>query len=250
MEEITSRKNPLIMHIKKLGTDRAYRYEQREYVCEGMKLLEDALACNANVKTVIIANAEFESLPKHVRVVKVPQELIESMSSMRSPQPLIFTCAMPEFVEPCGRRHILLERLQDPGNIGTIIRAANAFGMDSVLLLGDCADPYSPKTVRASMGAIFRENIVHLSYDELEHLKIRLGIEVFGTYPDDSMKDIRESDISEGIVVIGNEGSGISDKMRAMCSKSITIPMKPGCESLNAASAASVIMWEMCRSAL
>ncbi len=245
-EEITSRKNPLISHIKKLYGDRSYRRECGEFACEGEKLLEDAVAAGKHIINLLTSDTAVAAASAADRTVMVPDDIIDSLSAMKSPRPVIFTCGIENSAAVSGRKLVLLENMQDPGNVGTIIRTSNALGVDEVLLVGDCADPFGPKTVRASMGAVFREKVTELGYSELETLIDDTGLPLYGTYPDGEMTDIRTVGFTEGIIAVGSEGSGISERLRSMCSFNITIPMLRGCEALNAAAAATVLIWEMC----
>lgn len=163
MERITSRSNPLMAHIKKLASSASYRRECGEFVCDSPKLLQEALQWNAEVLCVVATGAvALPALPKGVRQVEVPEELMTSVSPMKTPQGVLFTCRLPRAELPetlDGARYMVLDGVQDPGNVGTILRTADAFECDGLLLLDGCADPYSPKTVRASMGAIFRRSV-------------------------------------------------------------------------------------------
>ena len=135
----------------------------------------------------------------------------------------------------------VIENLQDPGNVGTIIRSANAFDIDAVIMVGACADLYNPKTVRASMGAIFRQRVLKMSIDELDEFTRRQCLPLFGAALSDKAADNRSA------VAIGSEGRGLSRELLDICGGELIIPMNPHSESLNAAIAASVIMWEMSR---
>ncbi len=160
MEQITSRKNPLITHIRKLVADRAYRRDCGEFVGDGVKLLAEAVKWNAPLTCVIYtAVTALPELPAGVRVVQVPQDVMESVSPMKAPQGTLFLCRMPEETLPerlSGNRYLVLDGVQDPGNVGTIWRTADALGADGLLLTEGCADPWNAKTVRATMGACFR----------------------------------------------------------------------------------------------
>ena len=161
MERITSRKNPLLMKIRKLssGSARARR-EAGEYLGDGVKLLEEALCWEAPLTTVVVTEgAQVPELPQGVRAIQVPQDVMETISPMNTPQGALFLARLPETTLPErleGRRYLVLDGVQDPGNVGTIWRTADALGADGLLLVNGCADPYGPKTVRASMGACFR----------------------------------------------------------------------------------------------
>ena len=142
---------------------------------------------------------------------------------------------------------IVLENVQDPGNVGTVIRTANAFGIGAVLLVGACADLYNPKTVRATMGAIFRQRVEQLSVDEMKALLCENALPLYGAALSDGARDIRQAELRQAAVAIGSEGNGLSRELLALSDGQIIIPMTPESESLNAGVAASVVMWEMTR---
>ena len=252
MESITSRQNPLAVHIRKLGAEGKYRRSQRQYLCEGEKLVGEALRWSAGVETLVYARGKTppEDLPQEIRLVEVPEGLFESLSTVETPQGVLAVCrrpetALPETMAPGG--YLVLDGLQDPGNVGTIWRTADALGAAGVVLLPRCADPFSPKTVRSTMGACFRLPVWET---DLEHLCPRLEaaeIPLYATALREDTADVRELPLERAAVVIGSEGRGISQEALARCEKTIRIPMRERCESLNAAAAATVVLWEMAR---
>jgi len=248
IEKITSRKNEKIVHIKRLGADRDYRLCCREFLCDGEKLLEEAILHGAQVETILTCREETPKVPETVKILQVPRDVLESVSPMRNPQDILFTCRMQESVYSVhpGGSYLILERVQDPGNVGTVIRSANAFGIDAVILVGDCADLYNPKTVRATMGAIFRQQVLQLNMDGLLQMK-EDGIRLYGAALSDDSKDIRRVELRGAAVAVGSEGQGLSEELLSLCDGKVIIPMNPECESLNAGVAASVLMWEIGR---
>ena len=299
MEKITSRRNPLCMHIKKLGASRSYREACGEFLCDGIKLLEEAVKNDAEITNVLTAVHIPFPLPLETRVHFTDRKLIDSVSPLTNSPGLLFTCRFPqqsgndkgnensgadspiensvtsdhnennEFCEnrefrenrdgldsiygfdgidridsfdSFGGTHILLDGVQDPGNVGAIIRTADAFGIKSVILTGDCADPYNPKTIRATMGAIFRQNIRHMSGAALAGLKAD-GARFIGAAPGGQSKDVSTVRLKNTIIAIGSEGRGLSGEVLALCDEIVTIPIAPACESLNAAVAAAILMY-------
>ncbi len=251
MERITSRQNALMTHIRKLNSSRAYRRESGEYLCDGVKLLEEAVKWNAPLKTVVFAeNVDVPALPDGVRTVCVPIDVMRSISPMDTPQGALFTIVLPENPLPetlTGSHYLVLDGVQDPGNVGTILRTADAFDCDGVFLVNACADPYSPKAARATMGAVFRRPVHQCTLDELCALLAKSGLPLYGTALCDDTISLREADLSRAAVAVGSEGRGLSKEVLARCEKTIKIPMSPRCESLNAAIAAGVVLWEMYR---
>ena len=132
----------------------------------------------------------------------------------------------------------------------TVVRTANALGMDAVVLTGACADLYSPKTVRAAMGALFRQPVLTCTTDELLQLLHARGLKLYGAALTDAAQDLRRVPLSPAAVAIGSEGRGLSAQLLAQCDGQIIIPMQPGAESLNAAVAAAVVMWEIARTGM
>ena len=244
--DITSRKNEKAVHMKKLGSSKEYRRICGEFLCDGGKLLQEAVKWKAGIRWVFTCGDVPEGLPEGARVFQVTREVIEAVSPLKTPQDVVFSVAMPERHEACGLSGaVILENMQDPGNVGTMIRTANAFGIDTVVLVGSCADPWSAKTVRASMGAVFRQRIAELTHEELRGM--RGDVPIIGAALRRDARDLREADLAGCAVAIGNEGGGLTEELLSMCSGSVIIPMRPECESLNAAAAAAVIMWEMSR---
>ena len=163
---ITSRKNPLLHQVKKLLSSRKAREEAGLFVSDGTKLLAEAVKYYPGLDTVILSEGVRAEVPDHVRLVRVPGDVMESISPMASPQGALFLCRLPEkkrFVPVPGM--LLLDGIQDPGNIGTILRTADALDIPVALLEG-CADPYSHKVVRSSMGAVFRTDIIQTTWAE------------------------------------------------------------------------------------
>ena len=247
MENITSRKNRIICHFRSIAGDREYRYSCGEYVGDGVKTRREALHCGAQLCCVLWKEkAEEVELPESVVQYTAPAELFEYASPLKSSGGPVFTVKMPKRDEHFKlERAIVLENLQDPGNVGTVIRTANAFNIDAVILVGACADLYNPKTVRASMGAIFRQRVLTMSIAELDELTQKQALPLFGAALSDKAADLRNIEIHRACVSIGSEGRGLSPELLDVCGGEIIIPMNPESESLNAAVAASVIMWEM-----
>ena len=251
METITSRSNPLISHIRKLASSGSYRREKREFLCDSPKLLQEAVLWRSDLLTVICTDpTSLPPLPEKARCVSVPEDVMASVSPMKTPQGVLFTCRLPENHLPgklAGRRYMVLDGVQDPGNVGTIWRTADAFDCDGLLLLPGCADPYSPKTVRASMGAVFRCNVWTTTPHALKELLRRSDMPLYGAALRSDTLDARAVDYTRAAIAIGSEGRGLTEEMLALCDRTVRIPMSERCESLNAAIAATVLLWESYR---
>ena len=251
METITSRQNPLCTHLRKLSSSAAYRRQCGEFLCDSPKLLQEALLWGSELHTVVVtAGTEAPPLPKGVRLVEVPADVMKSVSPMETPQGTLFICAihtepLPEML--AGRRYVVLDTLQDPGNVGTILRTADAFHADGMFLVNGCADLYNPQTLRATMGAVFRCPVWTVGVEELSALLKRSGIPLYGAALREDTLDARQADYSRCAIAIGSEGRGLTEDVLALCDRTIKIPMSEHCESLNAAAAATVLLWEAAR---
>ncbi len=242
MENITSRKNPYIRHLRQLASDADYRRQKREYICDGEKTLREALRFGD------VASILWRDTPGTADCClqyTAPAELFDYASPLKNSAGPVFTVAMPQRDRAEVKRAIVLEGVQDPGNVGTVIRTANAFGIDAVVLTGGCADLYNPKTVRATMGAVFRQLV--LETDDLPAFLNETGLPLYGAALADNALDVRRVDLKNAAVAIGSEGRGLSEELLDICREKIIIPMDPDSESLNAAVAAAVCMWEMAR---
>jgi TrmH family RNA methyltransferase len=242
---ITSRKNPLLQQVKKLLSSRKERENTGLFVADGTKLLEEAVKYWPGLDTVILSDGVVAEVPDHVRVIRVPEDVMESISPMAAPQGAVFLCRLPEktaFVPSAPM--LLLDGIQDPGNLGTILRTADALRVKVALLEG-CADPYSHKVVRASMGAVFRTPVIQTTWQEARAQLQAAGIPVAVTALSESAVDIRTAQLSAMAVVIGSEGQGVRQQILQEADRQLIIPMQPNCESLNAAIAAAIVAWEM-----
>lgn len=250
MERLTSRSNPLFSKVRKLAKDRSARRETGEFLCDGVKLLEEAIKWQADITTVLLTEGTRVPLPQNARCVEIPAPLMASISPMKAPQGVLFLCRLPGLTAPevlQGRTYLVLDGLQDPGNVGTIWRTADAFGADGLLLTGHSADPYNWKTVRASMGAVFRLPVWEVDQSEILPLCQRSHLPLCGTALRADTVSLAELPSDRLALVIGSEGQGISQQLLSHCDLTVKIPMKPTCESLNAAVAASVLLWERWR---
>ena len=195
--------------------------------------------------TVILSDGVEADVPEGVRTVRVPEEIMAYISPMETPQGALFLCRLPEKAAFAPKRGmLLLDGIQDPGNMGTILRTADALEVPVVLLEG-CADPYGHKVVRASMGAVFRTPVMQSNWETVRQACQDAQIPVAVTALTDRAEDIRNARLSEMAVVIGSEGRGVRQEILEYADRELIIPMNPRCESLNAAVAATIAMWQM-----
>ena len=251
METITSRTNPLCTHLRKLAASVSYRRKSGEFLCDSPKLLEEALLWRGDLHTVVCTEmAPLPPIPAGVRLVQVPGDVMKSISPAETPQGVLSVCGMPDRTLPDrldGTRYVVLDGVQDPGNVGTILRTADAFHADGVLLVNACADLYNPKTVRATMGAVFRCPVWSCGVEELRELLAASDLPLYGAALRADTVDARTVDYSRCAIAIGSEGKGLSRDLLAACGQTVLIPMSGHCDSLNAAIAASVLLWEAAR---
>ena len=256
---ITSKENKLIKSVKKLLASAKERKATGLFVLEGLRLSADAAINGYTIETLIIAESVEESLrlnaliEKAEIIVKVPDTLFSYMSDTVTPQGVMCIVKMPQktLVERIENgKYIVLENTADPANLGTIARTAEAFGISGLIVLNKSCDPFSPKSQRASMGALLRLPIITADdiTETLQTLKSK-GFTLFASVVSNADCDVTKADFNDNCaVLIGNEANGLTDTAINLCDSKITITMKGRAESLNAAAAASVIMWEMTRS--
>lgn len=246
MEHITSLKNPKVAAWKALK-DRKGRRESGCFLVEGRKMVEEALASAFDVETVLVQ--EGMELPDGLTmpVYELPAHVLAAVCDTKTPQGIAAVVRMKE-QSALGKHIVVLDGVQDPGNVGTIIRTADAAGLDGVLLSTQCADVFSPKVLRATMGSIFRMNL--RTTDDLpgELTKLReKGYSILSSQLDGTPFYEREKVAEQFALVIGNEGNGVSEQVQQTATHRVRLPMRGGAESLNAAIAAAIMMYELMR---
>ena len=242
---ITSRKNPFLQQVRKLLTSRKAREEAGLFAADGTKLLQEAVRYYPGLDTVILSEGVLAEVPEGVRIIRVSEDVMASVSPMETPQGALFLCRLPEkreFIPKPGM--LLLDGIQDPGNLGTIVRTADALDIPVALLEG-CADPFSHKVVRASMGAVFRVQPVLTTWEQTREKCRQAGIPIGVTALSPRAKDLRQTKLGKMAVVIGSEGRGVRQEILDSADAELIIPMNPHCESLNAAVAAAIVLWQM-----
>lgn len=255
---ITSKDNPKIKRIAALISSAKKRREEGVFLLEGTRLCAEALREDVEVLEVFYTASVFKNDSELTQKLckisaffeEVSDTVFAKMSDTQSPQGILLTARFKgEVKAPLSGRFIAFERVQDPSNLGAASRTAEALGFSGIILSGESADPYSPKSLRASMGALLRLPVI-VTKDFLKTINEYKanGFTVSGTVVDSTATPISTVNFGENeIAIIGNEASGMTEKARAVCDRLVTIPMAGRAESLNAGVAAAIVMWEMCR---
>ncbi len=256
MEKITSKSNNLIKHTKKLFTSHKDRARFSQLALEGARLCFDALNSDCGADILLLTEDAAQKYPEKCRrlingfkkAYFISSELASYLSETKNPQGVFAVCSQRkiDFYPENGKKYIALDKIQDPANLGAVIRTAEALGIDGAVFSG-CCDLYNPKVLRASMGGALRLPVLIVDdlAAEINKLKTR-GFSVYAAVPDSSAADIKTIEFNgSDICVIGNEGNGVSDEVKKACSGFLTINMLGRAESLNASVAAAIVMWEM-----
>lgn len=247
MLQITSTSNQVYKHIKSLQ-DKKYRKKYGEYTVEGIKSVRDALASDARVKKIVVSDSFEGNYPDNIEVVQISEPLFDKLCDTQTPQGIMAVIEMEDFTDfipDKDKAYIYCDGVNDPGNLGTIIRTADAAGFGGVLLSKGAVDLYSPKTVRASMGSFFNMQVVTgLDTQNLRQYKAQ-GFELYGGALGENTIDYRSADMKKPtIIVVGNEANGICEEVQQLC-QCVKIPILGKAESLNVSIAAAILMYEL-----
>ena len=224
------------------------RNKEGKFVAEGFKVVDDLLALQP--ADLIVATDEWlrgKHFGAETEVIEVTDEELKKVSFLQHPQQVLAVfkqATSGDYSINTSELSLALDGVQDPGNLGTILRTADALDVPVGLLEG-CADPYSQKVVRASMGAVFRTQVITTTWEEARQRCTAAGIPIAVTALDTQAVDIRQADVGTMAAVIGSEGQGVRREILDAADKKLIIPMNPHCESLNAAVAAAIVMWQM-----
>ena len=259
METVTSRKHPAVQSAAALKKSSELRAEKRLFLAEGARLCEDAAKSGVQIAMCFFTEEAEQKYARYLEpvlacakeVYRIAPHIEPLLSDTKRPQGVFCVCAEPE--HDAGKifpdRLLVLENLQDPSNLGNIFRTAEALGVGDILLAGACCEVFSPKVVRASMGAAFRLRTTSFSTAEdcVGWLRERSYISL-AAVPGNG-EHVTGIDFQKGktAVWIGNEGNGLSEDALRLCEKRVTIPMAGRAESLNASTAAAILLWEMVR---
>ena len=261
MQTITSKDNELIKHIRKLK-DKKYRDESNEYVVEGVKLVEEAVKENAKIKQIIVCEDTTRTyeIPTHIMLeiakyecISVSDKIFNIITQVTNPQgimAIIEKNAQNAKIDYTQDIIVVLDDVQDPGNLGTILRTVDSIGLNQIIVSKGTADAFNSKVVRSTMGAIFRIKIIeveNLVQEIKEMRKHHFKLMVTSLQTKNSIYDI---DFNKKIIVIGNEANGVSKEIQDMADEKAKIPMLGRTESLNASVAAGVVMYEYVRQKL
>ena len=222
-------------------------------LCEGEKMLGEALRSGAKLKTVLVRDSWDSPLVKKAEeqgasLYSAPDALFKLASEVETPQNVIFSCEQPQWTADAldgAGQVLLLDGLQDPGNLGTILRTAEAFALGAVVLCEGCADPFSPKVVRSTMGAVFRLPCVTLPLAEAAERLHKNGLTLYATALHEDSVPLSSVSLSKAAVIIGSEGKGVTEQALRLSDRRVIIPMKGRAESLNAGVAAAIVIYEM-----
>ncbi len=255
---LTSRDNPNIKNVVKLKKNARFRKQTGSFIAEGLRVCVDAMLSNAQIEALFVTNQALEKYAEQidklasysVKSFTLAPELFELISDTETPQGVLCVIKTLDKTLQFGKinnggKYLALDNVQDPSNLGTILRSAEAFGISGIILSSDCCDIYSPKVVRGSMGAIFR--LPFMVCDSIRaFLEDNPQLDSYAAVVDSSADKITELSFCDSCVaIIGNEGNGIKKETLEACSHRFTIPMAGNAESLNASVAASIIIWEM-----
>lgn len=258
MQKISSKDNELVKHIKKLK-DKKYRDLNNEYLVEGIKIIKEAIEEKANIKKIIICEEceKMEAISKDLmyevakfECIYVTENVFKTMTDVSNPQGILAVIGKNNDEKQIDYTQdiiVALDDLQDPGNLGTILRTVDSIGLNQILVSKGTADAFNPKVVRSTMGAIFRVKIIECENLETtlkEAKKHHFKTVVTSLQTDNSIYDI---DYKKKVVIIGNEANGVEKSIQDGADEKVKIPMLGKTESLNASIAAGVVMYEYVR---
>lgn len=258
--DITSKENPKIKELAALVSSRDKRSESGHFVIEGQRLCLDAAKSGVEIDGLYLTEEALDKLGQEyntiakccLNVYTISADIAKKISDTKTPQGIFALCSIPSSKKlediDSAKGIMLLSSLQDPGNLGTILRSCEALGLGGVIVSEDCPDLYSPKVLRASMGGVFRLPVVVVpDIKEAITNLIAQGVSVYASALDDDSRPVGELSLKGCGVVIGNEGSGLDQAVIDCCSGKLIIPITSESESLNAAVAAAIFAWEIVR---
>ncbi len=258
MERITARTNEKIKYAVRLGESASFRKQNGEFFLEGARLCFDAAKNGIEIRQAFFTTAALEKYSSYTESIirtgcicfEISTDVAKKLSDTENPQGVFCICKareLPSQLDYCGK-YLALENLQDPSNLGAVCRTAEALGLSGLIVSGGC-DVYNPKALRAAMGSSLR-----ISLTETKDLAALLenaeenGMKTYASVPRNDAEDIRKISLDGGVIIcVGNEGSGLSEKIIGACKSAVTIPMLGRAESFNASAAAAILAWELMR---
>lgn len=239
MKEITSVNNEYIKYLLKLN-DKKNRYKEKKFIIEGYHLINEAYSAGLLQEILTVKKIdEYSDIPQ----IKVSEQIIQKLSSTVNPQGIVGICNMKSNKEILGTRILLLDNINDPGNMGTLIRSSLGFDIDTIIISEDCVDIYNNKTLRASQGSIFHSNIIVKDLNEAIRELKNNGIKVIGTSLSSSI-NLKECKLKNNYaILLGNEANGVREELLKLSDLNVKIEMNSKLESLNVAVAGSIIMY-------
>ncbi len=241
---ITSVDNRKIKKYVSLKTSKG-RKEEKLFLVEGMHMCYEANKLGLLVDLIVLENTDI-SFNYRGEITYVTNNVLKKISNLTNPTSVIGVVRIVDNNEIIGNRILILDDVQDPGNIGTIIRSSKAFNIDTIILSNNSCDIYNDKVLRSTQGMIFTMNIV---YGELIEIIARLrdnGYMILGTNVNDGV-DVRNVKVNKFALIMGNEGNGVSEEIQSLCDKNLYIKMNSDCESLNVGVATSILLYELDR---
>ncbi len=252
MREITSATNPLVKELRALATSKKARQESGTFIIEGWRGIDTLLMHESrqyHLETLVVSKGGESDprLPDSIDTVVLPDFVFAKISDVKNAQGILgvvrHTPAPFEFFPDTGY-YLLLDAIRDPGNLGTLIRSAVGAGFDGILLHGDCVEPFNPKVIRSTMGTFAFSNIWNISRSDIDRL-LATGYELCATTGHEG-KNLYETVFpKKTVLVVGSEAHGVSDELMQLATQKITIPLAKECESLNAAIAGSICMFQI-----
>lgn len=258
MQQLSSRDNPRVKHAVKLLKSSSYRKKNGQFIAEGLRLCRDAARSGIDIDVLFLTEDALRKHPQDCAGLErsagetylVTDRVFSEMSDTRTPQGVL--CVLKTLDKTTefdtiknGGKFLALDNVQDPSNLGTVLRSAEAFGVTGVILSSDCCDIFNPKVVRGSMGAVFRLPFL-ICPTIASFLSDHPELHSYAAVVSGDARRVGEFSFETPCVtVVGNEGNGVKEETVSACEKRITIPMSGKAESLNASTAASILIWEM-----
>ncbi len=253
---ITSNENANVKLYSKLTLSKKARDEHKKFTVEGGRILREAVLENAEIDIIFVTRAAFERDRLFLdsvcdKILFVSESVAKKLSDTKCSQGVFAVINKPVSkdlsLQALSGKYIVLNNIQDPGNLGTILRTADAVGIDGVILTGNCCDLYNPKAVRSTMGSLFRLNIyIENDFEKVVKILNDNNVKTYAAVVSGPACEIKSVEFSNNsAIVIGNEGNGLNSEHSALCSERVTIKMNGNIDSLNAGVAAAVFMWEM-----